>query len=504
MMQSPSPEGVVSAPRRPGLGVRLLALRLPAIETHPAAVAFVQTWAGRVVLFLAFAALMKLSARGMWMDTRDLWLWMTAGAVVVSWSGRHRHLALLCCTAVLLARAPDWFEYRAVWTVIRQENVLGISYLRLGTLIGCVPLAAMAMFLARRYREHPLGRRPVLVQHIVYFVLLALAVSNLLHGLALVLVWSVLVTFSAYFAYLAYALIDQRHRRPAPVTYHLATFTPFAWPTTIPMGKGAANWRSVEAATPQELAVTQLKALKLLAWALFLKYVLWVYRAVIYQALGVPPLKVAFETFLNGAVAPPLGLWSVIANFPEQLLIVSVWGHMLVALARLAGFRLLRNTARPLSARTIAEFWNRYLYYFKEVLVDVYFYPTYVRYFKRHPRLRIAFATFMAAGVGNFILHFFLETQSIVEHGVAGALIRMQGYAFYCALLVAGIVLSQLRARRPDANAGWLRGRLAPSLGVGAFFCLLSFFDGTMHHVSLTLAQHFQFLFQVTGVNRWV
>ena len=86
----------------------------------------------------------------------------------------------------------------------------------------------------------------------------------------------------------------------------------------------------------------------------------------------------AFEAFLKGAdISGPSGAFSIVANFPERLLEIAVWGHPVVATARLAGFRLLRNTYRPLSSRTIAEFWNRYYYYFKEALVKVYFFPTY-------------------------------------------------------------------------------------------------------------------------------
>ena len=509
-MQSPPSEspisGLPSVPRRPGIGVRMREWRLPPIETYPAVVAFAQTWPGKLVLFAVFAVLMKLLARGMWTEAGGMWLLLTAAAAVVSLAGARRQLALLLCAAVLLAHAPDWFDFRAVYATLQQENLRGTvhsDYLRAGTLIACVPLAAMAIYLARHYRDHPLGRRPVLAQHVLYFCLLGLAASHLLRGLPQVLLWSMTAAFSAYFWFLAYALLDQRHRQPALMPFQLATFNPFCWPMPVPMGKGAANWRSVEAGTAEELAVTQLKALKLLAWAFILKLALWVFRWIVYDNLGVPRLAVAFETFLQGGAVPaPFGLFSIIANFPEQLLMVTVWGHVFVAIARLAGFRLLRNTCRPLSSRTIAEFWNRYFYYFKEILVDVYFYPTYVRWFKRRPRLRLAFATFMAAGAGNFLFHFMMEAHTIAGFGVLEALIRLQTYAFYCALLVAGIVFSQLRARGPDAGAGWLRGQFVPSLGVVAFFCLLSFFDGPQRHV--TLAQHFEFLFQVFRIDRWI
>ena len=122
----------------------------------------------------------------------------------------------------------------------------------------------------------------------------------------------------------------------------------------------------------------------------------------------------------------------MLLNFPDILLSAAIWGHVFVALARLAGFRLLRNTWRPLSSRTVAEFWNRYMYYFKETLVHFYFYPTFLTCFKRHPRLRLAFATFMAAGVGNLFLHLIVDRVPIVRYGLMEALMRMQTYAFYC------------------------------------------------------------------------
>ncbi len=478
---------------------RLVQWRLPPIETYPAVVALAQTWAGKLVLFAVVATLMKLHAPGMWTEAGGLWLWLTIAAAAISLAGRHRNLALLACTAALLARAPGWFDFSAVWTTIRVENLPDIRYVRVGTLIACVPLAALAMYLARRYRDHPLGRRPVLVQHMLYCCLLGLAVSHVLRGLPEILLWSLLVTFSAYFSFLGYALMDQRRRQPLPVFYQFAAFHPFALPTPVPMGKGMANWRSVEAGTAEELAVTQLKGLKLLVWALVLKLVLWVFRTVVYEKLGVPPLRLAFDRFLQGGTVPvPFGLFSAIANFPEQLLSVAIWGHVFIAIARLAGFRLLRNTARPLSSRTIAEFWNRYLYYFKEVLVHFYFYPTYVRWFKSHPRLRMVFATFMAAGVGNFFLHFLTASSVIVQVGVLETLFRSQTYAFYCLVLAAGISISQLRARAPNAQAGWLRGRFLPCLGVAAFFCFLSFFDNPLRHVNL--AKHFEFLLHILGI----
>jgi hypothetical protein len=494
-----SVEGLTSALRRSGVGVHPLDWRMPPIETYPAVVAFAQTVAGKALLFAAFAALLRVHS--------ILWLELTACAVAVSLAGRYRRHVAVAATAAMLVRAPYWFNYDAVDMTIWREGLtdsVSSGYLRVFTLLACAPIALAAIYLARRFRDHPLGRRPVLAQHVLCFALIGLAASNLLGGMTQVVLWSVTAVFAGYFWFLAYALIDQRRRQPAPLLYHLANFHPFFGLTTVvPMGKDAANWQKVEATSAEELAVTQLKALKLIAWAFCLKALLWVFRRVVYDRLGVVPLADAFEIFLDGGgAAAPAGLFSVIANFPEQLLLLALWGHVIIAVARLAGFRLLRNSCRPLSSRTVAEFWNRYFYYFKELLVHVYFYPTYVRCFKRHPRLRIAFATFMAAGVGNFFFHFILQSITIAEYGLVEALIRAQTYAFYCAVLVAGIVVSQLRAQRPDPNAGWLRGQFVPSAWVALFYGFLSFFDGPQRHVDL--AQHFEFLLHVFGIGQWI
>lgn len=476
-------------------------LRLPAIERNDALLRRVQTPIGKCLLFFIFAGLMRVHAKGMWIESHWTWLVLTLAAAGVSLAGRWRHAALLLCAILLLYRSPNWFDFSAVFAAARIEGLassLNRNQLRAAILCLAAACAISALWLARRYRDHPVGRRPILLQHAIYGALLALAATHFLSGMAQVALWGLIAVFSAYFSFFAYALIDQRHRTPSPWALQLASFNPFCWPTPVPMGKGAANWRSVEARTAEELAITQLKGLKLLIWALLLKGLLWAYRTLLYGTLGVMPLEPAFEHFLRNGTVPPNALFSVLINFPEQLLSAAIWGHVFVATARLAGFRLLRNTWRPLSARTIAEFWNRYIYYFKEVLATIYFYPIYLRYFKRHPRIRLAFATFMAAGAGNFFLHFIVERRTIVEHGLLEALARMQTYAFYCFVLATGIVVSQLRSERSTSHPTWLRGQLIPSLGVASFFCFLSFFDGPQRHVGLI--QHFEFLLQTLSI----
>jgi len=482
-----------------GVGARPREWRLPAIETYPGLVAWVKTAPGKLVLFAVFALLLVPH------DGR--WLELTVGALLVSVAGRYRfHVALAVAAALLLAD-PYWYGSGGLDKFILEQEALSWvdnRYLRAGTLALCATFAAAAIGLVRRFRQHRFAKRPVLAEHVLCLLLLMAASSRWLSGLAQAVLWSVTLTLMAYFWYLGYSLLDQRRRQPEPLPAQLATFHPFfAQNTMIPMGKSVANWRKVETTNDDDLAACQLKAVKLLAWASVLKVVQSLLRRVAFDVIGIVPLTSAFDTYLEQGVIPEtFPLLSVVVHFPDQLLDLAIWSHVAIAIGRLAGFRLLRNTYRPLRSRTVAEFWNRYFYYFKELLVTFYFYPTYVRWFKAHPRLRIAFATFMAAGVGNFFFHFMLEDELIVKLGPMRTAYVMQTYAFYCLLLSAGIAVSQFRARRPDPNASWWRRQLVPSLLVATFYGFLSFFDGPDAHVPLV--KHFEYLFRVLGVDSWL
>jgi len=180
----------------------------------------------------------------------------------------------------------------------------------------------------------------------------------------------------------------------------------------------------------------------------------------------------------------------LILAFFELILSISVMGHRIIACCRMAGFNALRNTYRPLSSTTISEFFNRFYYYFKELLVDLFFYPTFLRYWKGHRRMRMAFATFAAAFFGNAFFHFTRDWQIIRDDGLWKALANYQALLFYCVILATALSISQLRKRGPR-HPGLLRGHLLPALGVGLFYCLLSVFEASERMYPLT--EHLRF-----------
>jgi D-alanyl-lipoteichoic acid acyltransferase DltB (MBOAT superfamily) len=162
------------------------------------------------------------------------------------------------------------------------------------------------------------------------------------------------------------------------------------------------------------------------------------------------------------------------------------WSHRAVACLRFAGFKLPRNTCRPLESRSIAEFWNRYYYYFKEMLVDMFFYPTFLRYFKKRPRLRVFFATFMAAGVGNAIFHFFRQLDLLFTMGVRRATVGFTSYIVYCVVLATAIGVSQARTgagSSPAVQPATVASRVKAFVCVWGLVVLLHPFGGLEERV---------------------
>ena len=172
-------------------------------------------------------------------------------------------------------------------------------------------------------------------------------------------------------------------------------------------------------------------------------------------SFGVPDMPVAIAAYLWGQPFSRGLCWlSVMANFCSMLLTISIVGHFIIGTCRMAGFNALRNTYRPLAATSIAEFYNRIYYYFKELLVDFFFYPAYLRYFKDRPRLRLfSRVNALAAGLlsGNMLYHILASLGAASQIGLWRTIVGFQIYAVYVLILGLAIGVSQIRSlrRRP-------------------------------------------------------
>ncbi|MFM2069470.1 MAG: hypothetical protein RLZZ584_4379 [Pseudomonadota bacterium] len=463
-----------------------------AIDERAALVAFVQTLPGQVLLVALFLALARAGA---------LSLTAVLAAAACAWLPAWRSWVMLLATAAVLLRQPDWFGLDGLRAVLAQEGLgrLDAVQVVLPALVLYAVLVVGVLALARRHRRSLPVRRPVLCLLALEAALGALACAPWLHGAARVACWAVLVVYSAYLWFLAHALIDQRSRAPAPWPLQLATFHPFWGSTCTPYGKGAAFVRKHLADSPAELAVTQLKGLKLLAWATVLGLV---DRALADLVLGrwqVPATAQLYADFLQGRPhAVHLGWAGLAWATAHRLVELAIFGHQIIAVARLAGLRLPRNTWRPLQALTLAEFWNRNYYYFKELLVEFFFMPTFLRVLRGHPRLRAFVATFMAAGVGNAVYHFVRDIGALATLGLQATAQGYTSYLFYCAVLASGIGLSQARSNAGRVPPATWAGCLWSGLCVWFFVVCLQVF-GDESRV-MTLGERLRFMASLFGL----
>lgn len=448
---------------------------IPPIETYPAVVSFAQTIVGKLTLLGVFGV-------GLWYASPH-WKLLLFLLAAVTALPQYRRIVLTLGT--LIWAYGIWWR----WTDHPLPMQAAIVFI----------LAALLFWASIRFRQSWFGRRP-LASFLTGFALSVLIASYLPRGGHIwTASWDFLTVAGFYIWFIAYSLLDSSLKSHDPFPLQLGTFHPFWGSSHTPFVKGAAYLRRIEAHNPEQLAVAQLKGLKLLAWSLILDLFLnKAFLPVVHGHWGIPVYSDLFELSARGASFPwYLGWASLISNFIESLARLSISGHRTVAACRVAGFLALRNTYRPLQSRSIAEFWNRYYYYFKELLVDCFFYPTFMRYFKGYRRLRLFAATFAAACIGNSFYHFFRDLDYIQNGGAWKALVGFDSYIFYSAVLAAGIGISQIRERRIE-NPGWIRAHLVTPFCVISFFCILSIFDYT--NKRYPLQQCFQFLAHLLNV----
>jgi hypothetical protein len=469
---------------------------IPRLENHPQLVARCQGLAGQCAMLGVFALLLSLLNRQ----------WMAIGAflaLVTAFPSQRRRV--LSAAGILIAIAhPDWLDLPFLERLAAQQGMghLPQFLVRLVVAAAFILLAGLAT-LAFGFPRSLAARRPVLAA-VLSFCALAVAVSLApLAGWSRVALWILVLAITRMLWFFCYTLTDRESRNRDSVPLQAGLWRPVWMADTgsgTPIAKGAAYLRRIEAHNAEELAVTQLKGLKLLAWAVILNVVQNWLPYLLHRRLGVPEFQAAFARSVAGH--PFDWYWnclSLIAAFFMSVLQMSVWGHQMVACARMAGFRALRNTYRPLESRTVAEFWNRFYFYFKELLVDMFFYPTYLRYFKKRPRLRMAAATMAAACAGNAIFHFLRDISFVGELGWWRAIAGFQTYSFYCFVLGAGICISQLRGKRKDdPPRSWFRRRLVPFLCVMGFYCFLHIFDDAGR--TYGLREHFVFVGRMFGL----
>jgi ferric iron reductase protein FhuF len=473
--------------------------RFLAIDEREALIARAQTPLGQ--LAIALIAVVAIAAHlGVWQAV----LAAAAAMSAVIWT--NSRAAILFSATWLMAFAQtasggnDTLD--RITAVLHQEQLPDAAALplALGWLLLVLLGSAAALQWVRWRPQSMLARRPLITLLVLEALLCCVASLSGVAGLSRAMLWSATFVLTPYLWFLPYAIVDQRSRDPNPALTQLGTLRPFWSPSYLPFGKGAAFLRKSLAKTPAELAVTQLKAVKLLLWANVLfalrDALIWLFN----DTLQIPRLGDAIDAFVAGQpYALPVAWAALILSMVKLSLQIAMWAHLFIGIARLAGYRLPRGSWRPLESRTLMDYFNRFHYYFKELLVDFFFVPTFFKVFRNHQRLRMFFATFMAAGVGNALWHFVRDIDLITTLGPVVAVETFSSYLVYSAVLATGVGLSQLRANLGHRPSPTLVGQLYSFFVVWSFVtCLHIFGDASRDH---TLGERTSFLASLFGIN---
>jgi hypothetical protein len=455
---------------------------IPKIEADPRVVAFAQTTAGKIAILASAAVLFYF--RGV----RDpIVVAVLAGIIFLP---RH--------TWTLMAIGGIY------WMPSVIQGQFNLSQRITGTALAIV-IAALLWIMVQQWPKGWIARNPRLSLLGIFAATLAAAVAIPGARTSANVLWPLVASLAACLWIFSLALTDRAQTTTGwldPIRQNAAmffSFFPAAFASTTPFFKRPSAMRRMEAKNPEERAIVQLKGLKLLAWSILLSLV-WATLDTVTAAIGIPKLQDAIAA--STAHHPPAWYlcWaSLLDEFFDSALRIALWGNTVVAGCRLAGFRLLRNSYRPLESRTIVDFWNRYYYYFKELIADFFFYPVYMRCFKKHPRVRVLFATWVAVGLGIPLFHFVRDIGVVREIGLWRAVIGYHVLMVYGTLLSIGIGVSQIRKMSAprDRQGSFLRTRVLPITGVILFFCFVQVFADLRRDVPIQ--EHLLFLTRLAG-----
>ncbi len=139
-----------------------------------------------------------------------------------------------------------------------------------------------------------------------------------------------------------------------------------------------------------------------------------------------------------------------------------MWGaivHFKVGVWRMCGYDIDPFFNKPWLATNLVSFWPRFTFHYREFLVRAFYYPVFFRFFKKHTKTRVVFATVVAVGFGNMIWGHL--TEGMFYDGM-----RFQNFGNvletwpYFLFLTAGIALTELYLlQKKSRRKPWTRDR---------------------------------------------
>ncbi len=178
-----------------------------------------------------------------------------------------------------------------------------------------------------------------------------------------------------------------------------------------------------------------------------------------------PMIQSALIALHSGKSLTALDLWlAVLTDFWIYFILLMWTGLTAVATMRMAGFHIFRNTYRLFESATFSEFFERYQYFYKELVFTTAFWPLFVRMRSIGLKWRVALSLFLSVGVYNTYLNLTFRWTKTVSLDFAGTAQKMLtftiNYLIYATMLAALIYPSMLKAvtgRETATPSTWRR-----------------------------------------------
>ncbi len=285
-----------------------------------------------------------------------------------------------------------------------------------------------------------------------------------------------------------------------------ATFSNFHWLSRIPLGYSYLN-NSFFARDKNRIVLSGVWLITLSIFFFAIRPVFLKLFRLGMEALGMEPIR-SYGKLLShmeqGLIPDVLSVWMLLLyTFMSFYLLWTAVAHLKVGLWRLFGYDIEPYFQKPFLSTNLVEFWKRYSYYYREFLVRVFYYPVFLRFFKKNLKLRIFVATFAAAGFGNMLYHVMYDCLYYgITLKVVGAQLRTFPYYVLLGIAIATtqVWLLRRRGKRRPWTWGWKIGQdiLAVIGTIGLFILIRPF-----HHVPLdhSIMDSVRLVFAALGVH---
>ncbi len=416
-------------------------------------------------------------------------LWCQSLSRFLTWFNPSKRRLILSIAAVYLAIKTPLKHMHKAGDLGAPTEWVGMSIV----IIALFGIVWLTYYAASQYAKLPklIKHNPQLSLHTIYWLLLSIVwLTSASHSLLHTILFGIAICMPYLIWRCGYILLSGQHGRAAKskLSDHFITVWPAYGGSNTPYGKGLDFLSKFEAKNEEELAKSQLAGLKLILLATLWRIVMQTMETFVYgndelltrqitgDTIGIPRLSTLVE---HGANGQWLNSWlSIYCELIWQVLNHAIKGLVIIAILRIFGFNVFRNTYKPLLAESVVEFWNRYYYYFKELLATFFFLPTFMQLGKKlvaYPKIRLLAAVFAAAFIGNMYYHIIKEAIPMADGNIYDVIYSLRSRFFYCLLLASGIYFSMLReqARAGKSLSNTLPARILRMAGVWTFFSLI-------------------------------